>query len=264
MFFAAPHALSNSVIQQFPSGTEFLGEYPDFIGALLIIVLGLILCRGPKLSAMVNTIVTLLNLVVIILATCVMFSMARQTTSDFAPAAHGGFFPYGFAGMIGGAGTCFYAFIGFDAITVSSEEAVNPKKSMPVAIGVSVAMVAVLFMLASLSLTLFVPWWTVDRQAAFTAAFHMRGIEWATYVTGVGSLLGLSASLFTSMYAMPRIGYAMAADGLLPKWLGYVLPSTQVGLQCFLVELNCGRHHAYLLDKLLSNVGWKTVVNHYS
>ncbi|KAF6777081.1 hypothetical protein AHF37_03697 [Paragonimus kellicotti] len=225
------HAISNGTmasIGRFPADAEFLGDYPDFLGAGLIIVLGLVLCRGPKLSANLNTVVTLLNLVVIILATSVMFAMPNQSGANFAPKSHGGFFPHGFGGMIGGAGTCFYAFIGFDAITVSSEEALNPKRAMPIATAVSVAVVALLFLLASLSLTLFVPWWTVDRQAAFTTAFHMRNVNWATYVTGIGSLLGLSASIFTSMYAMPRIGYAMAADGLLPTWLGYVLPSTQV------------------------------------
>ncbi|CAH8498769.1 unnamed protein product [Schistosoma intercalatum] len=225
------HAISNgtkNTIGSFPSNVEFVGEYPDFIGALLIIILGLVLFRGPKLSAILNTIITMLNLVVIILATCTMFARPNEHSSEFAPASHGGLFPYGFGGMIGGAGTCFYAFIGFDAITVSSEEALNPKRSMPIATGVSVGVVTLLFLLASLALTLFVPWWTVDRQAAFTAAFHVRNYEWATYITGIGSLLGLSASLFTSMYAMPRVVYAMASDGLLPKFLGYLLPSTQV------------------------------------
>ncbi|VDP21503.1 unnamed protein product [Schistosoma margrebowiei] len=217
-----------SIYFSFSSNVEFLGEYPDFIGALLIIILGLVLFRGPKLSAILNTIITMLNLVVIILATCIMFVRPNKHSSEFAPASHGGLFPYGFGGMIGGAGTCFYAFIGFDAITVSSEEALNPKRSMPIATGVSVGVVTLLFLLASLALTLFVPWWTVDRQAAFTAAFHVRNYEWATYITGIGSLLGLSASLFTSMYAMPRVVYAMASDGLLPKFLGYLLPSTQV------------------------------------
>lgn len=207
---------------------EFLGDYPDFIGVLLIVILSIVLVRGPKLSAMLNTIITILNLCVIILATLIMFTKPTQTGSQFAPTNKGGFFPFGFSEMIGGAGTCFYAFIGFDAITVSSEEALNPKRSMPIATAVSVTIVTFLFIMASLALTMFVPWWSVDRQAAFTAAFHVRNYEWATYITGIGSLLGLSASLFTSMYAMPRVVYAMAADGLLPKCLGYLLPSTQV------------------------------------
>ncbi|KAL5112624.1 Cationic amino acid transporter 4 [Taenia crassiceps] len=194
-----------AVFGKFPEKAEFLGQYPDFLGAGTVIAFGLVLSFGAKLSAHVNSAMTLLNVSVLVLVTILMFALPNPTFHGIAPASHGGFFPYGVGGMIAGAGTCFYAFIGFDAITVSGEEAVDPK-----------------------SLLLFVPWWTVDRQAAFTAAMRTRHITWATYVAGIGSLLGIGASLFTSLYAMPRIVYAMAADRLLPEWIGYVLPSTKV------------------------------------
>ncbi|KAL3309939.1 Cationic amino acid transporter 4 [Cichlidogyrus casuarinus] len=213
---------------RFPAHTEFFGEYPDFIGFLVVLFLGVVLSRGPKLSAHLNSAVTMCNLMVIVLTSGTMLSHVTQTGSKFAPASKGGFFPHGFAGMIGGAGTCFYAFIGFDAITISCEEALDPKRSIPIASAVSVGLVMTLFIISSAALVLFVPWWEVDRTAAYTAAFTAKGITWARYVTGIGSVLGLSASLFTSMYAMPRIVYSMAADGLLPSWLGYVMPSTQV------------------------------------
>ncbi|VDK35533.1 unnamed protein product [Taenia asiatica] len=217
-----------AVFGKFPENAEFLGQYPDFLGAGTVIAFGLVLSFGAKLSAHVNSAMTLLNVSVLVLVTILMFALPNPTFHGIAPASHGGFFPYGVGGMIAGAGTCFYAFIGFDAITVSGEEAVDPKRSVPVATGVSVSLVTIIFVLASSSLLLFVPWWTVDRQAAFTAAMRTRQITWATYVAGIGSLLGIGASLFTSLYAMPRIVYAMAADRLLPEWIGYVLPSTKV------------------------------------
>ncbi|VDD74827.1 unnamed protein product [Mesocestoides corti] len=224
-------AISNgtmAVFGRFPENTEFLGQYPDFLGAGTVIVLALLLCCGAKLSAHFNSVLTILNLMVIVLVTTLMFCLPDPTLHGFAPSSHGGFFPYGVGGVIAGAGTCFYAFIGFDAITVSGEEATDPKRSVPLATGISVTFATCIFVLASSSLVLFVPWWTVDRQAAFTAAQRARAINWATYVAGVGSLLGIGASLFTSLYAMPRIVYAMAADRLLPEWIGYVLPSTKV------------------------------------
>ncbi|VDM33718.1 unnamed protein product [Hydatigera taeniaeformis] len=217
-----------AVFGKFPGNAEFLGQYPDFLGAGTVIAFGLILSFGAKLSAHVNSVMTLLNVGVLVLVTILMFALPNPIFHGIAPASHGGFFPFGVGGMIAGAGTCFYAFIGFDAITVSGEEAVDPKRSVPVATGVSVSLVTTIFVLASSSLLLFVPWWTVDRQAAFTAAMRTRQITWATYVAGIGSLLGIGASLFTSLYAMPRIVYAMAADRLLPEWIGYVLPSTKV------------------------------------
>lgn len=185
---------------------------------------------GTKLSARVNSVLTLLNATVLVLVTFLMFALPDPFLTSIAPASHGGFFPYGVSGMISGAGTCFYAFIGFDAITVSGEEAVDPKRSVAIATGLSVSLVTLIFVLASSSLLLFVPWWTVDRQAAFTEAIRARHITWATYLAGMGSLLGIGASLFTSLYAMPRIVYAMATDGLLPEWMSYVLPSTKVRL----------------------------------
>lgn len=207
---------------------DFLGQYPDFLGMATVIALGLLLSCGAKLSARVNSVVTILNLLVIVMATILMFCLTNPDSRGSALDSHGGFLPFGFGGVIAGAGTCFYAFIGFDAITVSGEEALNPQRSVPIATAVSVSLVTVIFVMATSSLTLFVPWWTVDRQTAFTAAMRARDINWAVYVTGIGSLLGIAASLFTSLYAMPRIVYAMASDRLLPEWMGYVLPSTRV------------------------------------
>ncbi|KAM3172414.1 hypothetical protein ACTXT7_014583 [Hymenolepis weldensis] len=217
-----------SVFGRFPENAEFLGQYPDLLGAGTVLVLGLILGFGAKLSAHVNSVMTILNVIVLVLVTILMYVLPNPVLHGIAPESHGGFFPYGVGGMIAGAGTCFYAFIGFDAITVSGEEAVDPKRSVPIATAASVSIVTLIFVLASSALLLFVPWWTVDRQAAFTAAIRSRQITWATYVAGIGSLLGIGASLFTSLYAMPRIVYAMAADRLLPGWIGYVLPATKV------------------------------------
>lgn len=222
--------VSGICLSSFPENTDFLAQYPDFLGAGSVILLGLLLCVGAKLSARVNSVVTILNLTVILVATVLMFCLPNPEADSFAPASHGGFLPHGFGGMIAGAGTCFYAFIGFDAITVSGEEALDPQRAIPIATAVSVTSITLIFVLATSALTLFVPWWKIDRQAAFTAAMRARHVRWATYVTGIGSLLGIGASLFTSLYAMPRIVYAMASDRLIPAWMGYLLPSTRVSL----------------------------------
>lgn len=232
----ARNAMSNgtvATIGRFPEN-KWLADYPDFVAFGIIILLTALLIAGPKVSVNFNTVITTLNILVILIATSIMFYFAKPQLLTVAN-HHGGFMPYHLGGVIAGAGTCFYSFIGFDAITVSSEEAKTPAFSLPIATAVSVGFVGVLFVIGTLSLVMYVPWWTIDRRAPFTSAFTDMGITWATYVTGVGSLLGISASLFTTMYALPRVVYAMASDGLIFEFLSFVLPSTQVPILAMLV-----------------------------
>lgn len=203
--------------------SPWLSEYPDFIAMAIAFLIYAVIATGAKFTVQFNTVFTFINCSVIVFLICVGFAFADSRNWS----EHGGFFPMGFGGVLAGAATSFYAYIGFEGVAVAGEEAKNPEKSIPVATVSSLGIVSVMYILVTTALTLVVPYDTIDPSAAFPAAFAARGIMWAKVIVGFGTIFGITTSLLGSAYALPRAVYAMAQDGLLFKSLSYVYPRFQ-------------------------------------
>lgn len=227
---------------------EPLGAVPDFLASGLCLAYALLLGVGVKTSATVNSLLTIINLAVMGLVVILGIYYADITNWS---SQNGGLLPYGFAGVMAGAATCFYAYVGFDSIATSGEEARDPGRSIPLATLLSMAIVTVGYMLVSGALTLVVPYWEISPTAALPEAFSSRGIPWAKYVISVGALCGMTTTLFGSLFSLPRTMYSMANDGLLFGFLGRINERTQVpvcnliisGLFSALIALLFDLHH---------------------
>ncbi|KAK2142643.1 hypothetical protein LSH36_930g00007 [Paralvinella palmiformis] len=207
----------------------WMSDYPDFIALLIVIVVMMFVSVGAKISINFNTFFTAINVLVILLIISVGFSLGkgRNWSNDFVP--------YGYPGVFAGAATCFYAYIGFEGIAVAGEEAKNPAKSIPIATGLAMIVVTVLYIGSTASLTLMVPYDHVVVAAPFPAAFEERGLHWARFVVAVGTLFGITTSLIGSLFSLPRAVYSMASDGLFFWIFSYVHPKTQTPVVAILV-----------------------------
>src|SRR6202050_1224203 len=129
----------------------------------------------------------------------------------------GSFAPMGFSGIGRGAAYIFFAYIGFDAVSTTAQEAKNPQRDLPIGIIASLIMCTILYILVAAVLTGMVPWKEINIEAPLSVAFLDRGLVKASYLITAGALAGLTSVMLVMLLGQSRVLYSMANDGLLPR-----------------------------------------------
>jgi APA family basic amino acid/polyamine antiporter len=191
--------------------------YFDVFAFLACVLVGILVAVGIRESAGTNSVLVVLKMGVLILFVLVAIPF-------FHPANMHPFATHGVTGIIGAAFIVFFAFIGFDAITTTAEEANNPQRDLPLAILGSLGLGALFYVAVAIALTGMIPATKVDEITPLSSAWVSVGLGKYAWVLNFGALIGAVSIILTAFIGQARIFYVMARDGLLPKGMARIHP----------------------------------------
>ena len=187
--------------------------------AAIIFLITALLVRGTKESGTVNAVIVAIKVSVVLFFIAIGVGHINPANYHLPPgpnAGAGGFFPFGVAGMFGGAAFIFFAYIGFDAVSTTAEEAKNPARDLPFGIISSLVICTLLYIVVVVILNGLVPFYTLNVNFPVAYAVDTVGLAWAGVIISFGAIAGLTTVLLVMMYGQTRIFYAMSRDGLIP------------------------------------------------
>jgi basic amino acid/polyamine antiporter, APA family len=222
------------------------GGVVNLPAAGIALILMVILVLGIRLSSGFNFTVTAIKLAVVLFFIGFgIFFVNTANWSPFVPPAGGtvqsisteGGGPsllqfvtgaqqqsFGFAGIITAAAIVFFAYIGFDVVATTAEEARNPQRDLPIGIIASLAICTVLYVVVSLILTGILPYYELGTDAPLATALSEAGQDWAAGLISIGILAGLTSVIMILMLGQSRVAFAMSRDNLLPRFFARVHP----------------------------------------
>jgi len=198
---AAPHLF----------GVEIGFNLPAFLIALVITA---ILVVGIKESARFNAGIVVVKVAVVLFVIALGTHYIDRSNWGTSWSSYA---PNGFAGVGAGAAYIFFAYIGFDAVSTTAQEAKNPQRDLPIGMIASLAICTVLYIAVAGVLTGMVPWQQINIEAPVAVAFLDRGATTAANIITLGALAGLTSVMLVMLLGQTRVLYSMANDGLLPR-----------------------------------------------
>jgi APA family basic amino acid/polyamine antiporter len=225
--YQIPPAFTNAPV----AGTGFheihlTGAFINLPAVLLIVFLTSFLVIGVSESARFNALMVMIKTGIVILV--IVFGLPHVQAANlhpFIPPNQGSFGKFGVTGILAASGLIFFAYIGFEAVSVAAQEARNPKRDLPIGILGSLAICTILYMGMALVLTGVTDWRTLDVPYPVSFALgKIAELQWIVMPINIGAMVGLASVVFVGLYGQSRIFYSMARDGFLPPVFSAVHP----------------------------------------
>jgi APA family basic amino acid/polyamine antiporter len=202
----------------------------NVIAFLAILTITTILVIGIKESANLNSAIVFVKLSVVgiflVLGINYLFhhpALLKANWHPFIP-PHEGPGAFGIQGVVAGASSVFFAYIGFDAVSTAAQEAKNPQRDMPIGILGSLVVCTILYIMVSLTLTGLVSYRALDVAQPVALGIDVTGVTWGSLLVKIGAVFGLGTVMLVMLLGQSRVFFSMSRDGLLPKWASAIHP----------------------------------------
>lgn len=204
------------------------GTYIDLMPVLVLLaVTGLVLLNS-KLALRFNGVLVLLKFSALALFIGLgLFHLNPSNWANFAPFGFGQLYG-GQSGIMAGASLMFFAFLGFESISMAVDEVKEPQKNVPRGIVLSLTIVTILYVLVTLVLTGLVHYTKLDVSDAVAFALRSVGLSWAANYVSVVAITTLITVCISMTYALARTIYSISRDGLLPQSLSSLTAKSRV------------------------------------
>ena len=221
---------------QFSSAPLAMNAFSDITatGAILnlpamaiVAAASILLVVGIRASARINAVMVVIKLCIVALVIAFGLPLIRhQNLTPFIPPNSGTWGQFGWSGVFRATGVIFFAYIGFDAVSVAAQEAKNPQRDIPIGILGSLIICTVLYILMSLTMTGLAPYLALNVPHPVFVAIDNGGpaLAWLGPVVNVGAVVGLASVVLVLLLGQSRIFYAMSRDGLIPALYSQVHP----------------------------------------
>ncbi len=204
----------------------FTGAYLNLPAVALVALVTTVLIIGVNMSANFNNLMVTIKLCIVLAVIFVCFSQVVPANhTPMIPTNTGTFGHFGWSGVFRATGVIFFAYIGFDAVSVAAQEARNPQRDVPLGILGSLVICTVLYMLMSWVLTGIAPYATLNVAHPVSQAVEsLPGTTWLAPYVNVGAIVGLASVVLVLLLGQSRIFYAMSKDGMIPQLFSEIHP----------------------------------------